>query len=315
MTIKVLISTESFGECGAEPLQMLLRENIEPVLNPFGRKLTQDEVIRLGKDCIGIIAGVEPLNDKVLKALPFLRCISRCGVGLDNIDLESARKLGIVVTNTPHGPTRAVAELTVGVILDMLRNISFHDRMTRSGNWQIKAGSLLLGKRVGILGLGNIGKTVAELLLALGAEVAGTEILPDLEWHWVYQVSLLTLEQLLEESEILSLHLSYRPENKHLIGEKEIKSMKEGAYLVNMSRGDVVDEDALYMALSGGHLAGAALDVFKEEPYSGPLTKLNNVVITPHIGSYARESRLEMEKQAVKNLLISSSQRSARCTK
>jgi len=303
MKSRILISPTTFGTCGMQPLELLEKEGYEVILNLFGRKMTSDEVIELGKDCLGIIAGVELLDAKVLESLPSLRGISRCGVGVDNIDLEKAKELGITVTNTPDGPTRAVAELTVGVILDLLRGISYRDKEIRKGNWYKGMGSLLLDKKVGILGLGRIGRMVAELLSRLDARVVGADIKPDRKWLEANKVPLLTLEELLGESDILCIHIAYSEDNRHIIGKKEIGSMKKGAYLVNLSRGGVVDEDALYLALKGNHLAGAALDVFEREPYTGALRELDNVVLTPHIGSYARESRLEMELQAVKNLL------------
>jgi D-3-phosphoglycerate dehydrogenase len=305
MKNKILISPTTFGTCGMQPLELLEEHNYEVILNPFGRKMTSDEIIKLGKDCIGIIAGVESLNTRVLESLPFLRCISRCGVGIDNIDLKRTKELGIIVKNTPDGPTRAVAELTVGIIFDVLRNLSYCDREIRNGNWYKGMGSLLQGKKVGILGLGRIGCAVAELLLRLDANVAGTDINPNVKWSERNKVSLLPLEELIKESEILCVHISYSEANRYLIGKKEIKSMKKGAYLVNLSRGGIVDEDALYQSLKGGHLSGAAVDAFEQEPYTGPLRELDNIVLTPHIGSYARESRLEMEIQAVKNLLES----------
>jgi D-3-phosphoglycerate dehydrogenase len=141
------------------------------------------------------------------------------------------------------------------------------------------------------------------MLLALGAKVAGTDIQPDYEWLQKNRVPLVSLEDLLKQSEILCLHVSYAIGNEHLIGRKEMEAMPEGAYLINTSRGEVIDHDALYSMLTNGHLSGAALDVFDQEPYSGPLTRLDNVILTPHIGSYAKEARLEMEMQAVKNLI------------
>lgn len=164
-------------------------------------------------------------------------------------------------------------------------------------------GGLVQGKKAGIIGLGRIGKRVAEMLLALGAKVAGTDIQPDYEWLQKKQIPLLDLEELLKQSEILCLHLSHKPDNKHLIGRKEMEAMPKGAYLINTSRGEVIDHDALYSMLTNGHLAGAALDVFDQEPYTGPLTQLDNVILTPHIGSYAREARVEMEIQAAENLI------------
>jgi D-3-phosphoglycerate dehydrogenase len=303
ITGRILISPTSYGKCGIQPLELLKERNYEIILNPFGRKMTSDEVIKFGKDCIGIIAGVEPLDARVLQSLSSLRCISRCGVGIDNIDLCKAEELGIIVKNTPDGPTRAVAELAIGVILDILRRISLRDRELRRGNWNKKMGCLLQNKKVGILGLGRIGRAVAELLLGLGADVAGTDNNPSIKWHKTHNVPLLGLEELLRESDIVCIHISYAENNRHLIGKKEIKLMKKGAYIINLSRGGIVDEDALYQALNGGRLSGAAVDVFEQEPYTGPLTELSNIVLTPHIGSYARESRLKMEIEAVNNLL------------
>lgn len=311
MKNKILISPTTFGTCGMQPLELLEKENCEVVLNHYGRKMTPDEVLKLGKNCIGIVAGDEPLNATVLESLPSLRCISRCGIGMDNVDLKRAKELRIVVKNTPDGPTRAVAELTVGVIFNLLRKISYCDREIRRGNWNKGMGCLLLNKKVGVLGLGRIGRMVAELLLGLGAIILGADVQPDTKWLAANKVPLLSFEDLVRESDILCIHIPYSEDNRHIIGKKEIESMKRGAYLINLSRRGIVDEGALYQALKRNHLAGAALDVFEQEPYTGPLTELDNVVLTPHIGSYARESRLKMEVQAVKNLLEVLDKRSA----
>ena len=252
---------------------------------------------------VGMNAGVEPITARVLQQAEGLKVISRCGVGVENVDLNAARSLGIAVTNTPNAPTQAVAELTIGLIFNLLRRISFLDRELRKGNWIKETGSLMRGKKVGIIGLGHIGKRVAEMLLALGAKVAGTDIQADYKWIQTNQVPLVSLEELLQQSEILCLHVSHTVSNKHLIGKKEIEAMPKGAYLINTSRGEVVDHDALYSMLNNGHLSGAALDVFDQEPYTGPLTRLDNVILTPHIGSYAREARVEMEIQAAENLI------------
>jgi len=300
---KILVSPTTFGTCGREPIDLAKEEGYDLLLNPFGRKMTEIELLDLGKDCIGTIAGDEPYNSAVLESLKDLRCISRCGVGLDNVDLEKAEELGIVVKNVPDGPTRAASELVVGLIFDILRNISYCDRDIRKGEWNKRMGSLLLEKKVGILGLGRIGRMVSELLIGLGADVCGNDLKADTIWLKKHNVPLISLEDLLKESDILCVHIPYSQDNRYIIGSKEIESMKEGAIIVNLSRGGIVDETALYDALKSGHLAGTALDVFETEPYTGPLTKLDNVLLTPHIGSYAKESRLNMELQSVKNLL------------
>jgi len=302
---RVLITTSSFGKDDSSPLNLLQNAGYETIINPHGRKLTEDEVLNLLLEVkpVGMIAGVEPLTTRVLQQAKGLKVISRCGIGMDNVDLDAARSLGIIVSNTPDAPTEAVAELTIGFIFNLLRKIAFLDRELRKGNWTKESGGLVRGKNVGVVGLGRIGKRVAEMLLALGAKVAGTDIQPDYEWLHRKQVPFISLEELLKQSEILCLHVSYTENSEHLIGRKEMESMPKGACLINTSRGEIVDHNALYSMLTSGHLSGAALDVFDHEPYTGPLTKLDNVVLTPHIGSYAREARIEMEIQAAENLI------------
>ena len=302
---RILITTSSFGKDDVSPLNLLKEAGYETIINPYGRKLTEDEVLDLLLEVkpVGMIAGVEPITARVLHQAEGLKVISRCGVGVENVDLTTARSLGIAVTNTPNAPTQAVAELTIGLIFNLLRRISFLDRELRKGNWTKEMGSLMRGKKVGIIGLGRIGKRVAEMLLALGAKVSGTDVQPDYKWLQTNQVPLVSLEELLKQSEILCLHVSHTVSNKHLVGKKEIEAMPKGACLINTSRGEVVDHDALYSMLANGHLSGAALDVFDHEPYTGPLTRLDNVILTPHIGSYAREARVEMEIQAAENLI------------
>ena len=301
----ILITTSSFAKDDISPLDLLRKAGYETITNPYKRKLTEDEVLKLLLEIkpVGMIAGVEPLTAQVLQQAKGLKVVSRCGIGLDSVDLDAAGSLGITVRNTPDAPTEAVAELTIGLILNLLRKISFMDRELRKGNWSKESGNLVRGKKVGIVGLGRIGKRVSEMLLALGANVAGTDIQPDHDWLKAKQVHLVSLEELLKQSEILCLHVSYTGSNEFLIGRNEMESMPKGACLINTSRGEIIDEDALYSMLTHGHLSGAALDVFSDEPYTGPLTKLENVVLTPHIGSYAREARIEMEIQAAENLI------------
>jgi len=305
MNGKILISSATFGRCGTEPQQLLEEAGYEVVLNTLGRQMTPEEVVTFGRDCVGIVASLENYNADVLSSLPQLRCISRLGVGTDNIDLEKAKALGITIRNTPDAPTRAVAELTVGLIFDILRNISHCDREMRGGTWYKYTGNLLYKRKVGILGLGRIGRTVAEILQKLGADVAGADIKPDMKWVEENNIVLMSQEKLFRENDIICLHISYAEENRHIIGGKELQSMKKGAYLVNLSRGGIVDEDALYRALKSKHLTAAAVDVFEHEPYTGPLAELDNVVLTPHCGSNAVECRQEMEIQAVRNLIES----------
>jgi len=303
MKPKVLTSPSSMGQVGSEPFDLLKEHGYEIINNPFGRKLTEDEVIELAKDCIGIVAGVEPLTPRVMDALPILRCISRVGVGMDSVDLDYAKKKGIIVTNTPDGPTRGVAELTLALTLSLLRKIPQADANMKNRIWKKQIGNLFLGKKIGIIGLGRIGRTVAELFRALGNTVSGYDLYPDLDWAKSHDVEVLDLESVLSNSDIITLHVPGNSDGSPMLGKNEISKIKSGAFLINVARGGVVDESALLEALKYDHLAGAAIDVFSEEPYSGPFCDLDNVVLTPHLGSYAKEGKLQMEIDAVQNLI------------
>jgi D-3-phosphoglycerate dehydrogenase len=301
--MKILTSPSSMGEISPKPFDLLRENGYEVINNPFGRKLTEDEVIDLAKDCIGIVAGVEPLTKKVMEALPQLRCISRVGVGMDNVDLEYAESKNIAVVNTPDGPTRSVAELTLAMTLSMLRRIPQADATMKSGQWKKQTGNLILDKTVGIIGLGRIGRLVAELFRGIGNPVIGFDPYVDSRWAKEKGVTVKSFEEVISQADILTLHIPANKDKTPVIGEKEIAQMKEGAFLVNLSRGGVVDEKALYESLKNGKLTGAAVDVFTQEPYNGQLCELDNIILTPHIGSYAKEGKSQMETDAVNNLI------------
>ena len=300
---KVLLSPSSFGKISNEPLTLLKNKNFEIVDNPYGRKLTEDETIKLASGCIGIIAGVESLSEKVLKELPELKIISRVGVGMDSVDLNYAKNAGITVVNTPDGPTLAVAELTLALTMSLLRRIPMADAKIKSGVWEKETGNLLSGKTIGIIGLGRIGKKTAEIFRALGNPVIGYDLFPDQDWAKKNNVNFVAIEEALKNADILSLHVSGGKDNNSLLGHKELDLIKKSALLINVSRGGVVNEAALYDSLKNKKLAGAAIDVFENEPYSGELTKLENVILTPHLGSYASEAKVQMEIDSVKNFL------------
>ncbi len=292
--MQVLITTSTFNLDNFKQLELLNKAQIEVNLNPFATRLTEDQAIDLlGTNTIGLIAGLEPLTEKVLTSAKSLKVIARVGTGLDSVDLVAAKKLGITVLNTPDAPTQAVAELTLGHILGLLRNISVADRQIRNGVWRGLMGSLLQTKTVGIIGFGRIGKRVAGLLSAFGAKVIiSDELATSTEYLNV------GLNELCAKSDVITLHLPYNDSTHHIINEKQLNLMKKGSYFVNISRGGLVDEDALLTALKSGRIAGAALDCFEHEPYDGELRNFDNVQITAHMGSYARETRDLMEREA-----------------
>jgi D-3-phosphoglycerate dehydrogenase len=300
---KILTSPSSFGQIAREPFDLLTRAGFEIINNPYGRKLTEDEVISLAKDCIGIVAGVEPLTARVIDALPGLKCISRVGIGMDSVDLNYAAKKGIIIKNTPDGPTRAVAELTLGMTLALLRKIPQAHYDLKNKVWKKQTGNLILNKVIGIIGLGRIGKLVSQLFKGIGNPVIGYDPFADKAWALKYGVELTDFETVLKTVDIITIHVPGNEDNSPVIGAKEIDLIKPGAFLINISRGGIVNEDALYDALSSKRLSGAAIDVFSEEPYYGRLCDLDNVVLTPHLGSYAEEGKLLMEIDAVNNLI------------
>lgn len=297
----ILITTSTFGYYDTRAINQLKDAGCKIIRNPFKRKLTEDEVRKLvaKNNPVGIIAGVEPLTKSVMDAAHDLKVISRCGIGMDAVDLKAAEERGIVVQNTPDAPTISVAELTLGMILGLLRKIKIADRSIKEGKWLRPMGNLLHKKTVGIIGCGRIGTYLGTLLTAFECHLLGYDINDVNNTNF----NIVSIKQLLNESDIVSLHLPYTAENHHFIDMAEIREMKNSAILVNAARGGLVNEQVLYDSLVKGDLAGAALDCFENEPYNGELIELDNVLLTSHIGSYAIEGRNNMEQQAVDNLL------------
>jgi D-3-phosphoglycerate dehydrogenase / 2-oxoglutarate reductase len=298
--LRVLVSTSSFAAADPTPLKRLEQAGCEVTLNPHGRVLTEDEVVALLADVDGLIAGTEPLTERVMAERPQLRVISRVGVGLERVDLVAAVERGVRVFITPDALTDAVAELTLGAMLTVLRRVPEMNAALHAGGWEKKMGTLLRGKTVGIVGLGRIGKAVALLLQPFGVRVVARDAEPDREWAEAHGVEFMSLDDLVGVVEILTVHASGRD---CLIGADELSRLPAGAIVLNAARGGLVDEHALHEGLVSGRIAGCYLDTFEREPYDGPLRDVPNALLTPHAGSYAREARARMELEAVENLL------------
>jgi D-3-phosphoglycerate dehydrogenase len=296
----ILTTTTSFAEESRDVVKQMENNGLKLVVNPLGRKLNEEELVRLLEDFqpVGLLAGTEPITRLVLdKAQSYLKIISRVGVGWHNVDREAASQMGILVYRTPGVLSQAVAELTIGLILSALRFISSNDRLVRQGKWQKVMGGLLDGKTVGIIGFGNIGHRVGELVTAFGARV----VFYDTQRIRVPWAQAISLSDLLTKADIITIHASG---DERILGPQELnKIRKEGVILVNTARGGLIDELALQNCLKEGRIRFACLDVFEDEPYCGPLCSLENVILSPHIGSYAREARVLMERKAVENLL------------
>ena len=294
---KILIGPSTFAAVDPTPLEALNDSGLEVIDNPFKRRLTRAELLDLlTPDVVGLIAGLEPLDRQVMSNSS-LKVISRCGSGMSNVDLTAASDLGIAVRSTPTAPVTAVAELVVGAILNLLRSVPSMDRSLHRREWNKRIGQQLSGKTVAVVGFGRIGRRVSQLLKAFDTKIIAVDPVrsdpPD-------GVNFLNLAEALELADIVTLHCSGED---HLIGDSELQRMQPGSYLVNAARGGLVDEDALVQALDRDHIAGAYLDTFGTEPYQGPLCEYDQVLLTPHIGSYTVECRLQMETEAVDNLL------------
>lgn len=300
MSGKVLISTRSFAVADKEPLDLLLSRGLEPVMNPHGRKLEPAESVALLQGAVGLIAGTEKLDDAVFSAVPQLRVISRVGTGMDNVDIEAAKKRGIQVFNTPNAPTLAVAEMALGCMLSLLRQLHSCDASVRASKWSAPLGRQLTGKTVGIVGFGRIGRELARLLSPFRATLLAFDPVQDTAAASALGARYVPLEELLAQSDVVTLHMAGA---KRVFDADKLGLMKKGAVLLNLARGGLVDEAALLESLRAGALAGAALDVFEAEPYVGPLRELPQVLLTPHMASATAETRKRMELEAVQNLL------------
>ena len=301
--MKVFVSTHPFSSTSDIPMQLVKENGIELSVNEHGRKITTKELAQDIKDAEVLVAGTEKITEEVFENAPNLKLISRVGIGLDGIDFELCKKYGVRVAYTPDAPTMAVAELCVGMILDLARKITDTNIKIKNGIWNRYMGTLLYGKKVGIFGMGRIGKSLIHLLQPFNVEFLVHDIEPDLAFARLYNVKLLTKEEVLQESDIVSINLPLKDDTKDYITMKELESMKQDSILINTARGGIVNEKDLYEALKSHIINSAAVDVFEEEPYTGPLTTLENCLLTCHMGASTIDSRTDMEVQALEEVI------------
>jgi len=300
---KVLVTSTSFNKVDPLPRERLVEYGCEIVDNPFSRPLKENELIPLLENVDGVIAGLDEYSRAAISSSRKLRVISRYGVGLDNIDLEAARERAILVVNTPEVNTQAVADLTFGLILAVCRKIPQAHFSTQKGKWGRLIGRGVYKKSIGIIGLGRIGKAVAERARGFSMEILAYDVKDEISSEG-QGVRFLPLDELLAEGDFITLHCDLNPGSKGIIGARELALMKKTAYLINTARGGLIDEKTLFEALQKGAIAGAALDAFQDEPpVNSPLLTLDNIITTPHIGSYTHEALLEMGLIAVENLI------------
>lgn len=286
---------------------VLICDHVNPTLKEIleknGLKVTYEPEItpeqiaeKIGNFQVVVVRGRTKLSRELIEKADKCKIIARVGVGLDNIDQEAAKEKNVRVINAVEGATTAVAELVIGFMLSMAREIPRADREIRNGNWIKKelAGTELKGKYLGIIGLGNIGKRLGRLTRALNMNIIGYDVIP-IDDEFSKEVGLMKadLDTLLSSADYVSLHVPLLDSTHHMINAEKLKLMKNTARIINTSRGGVIDEEALYNSLKEGNIAGAALDVFETEPATGnKLTTLPNFIATPHMGAQTKEAQL-----------------------
>lgn len=267
-------------------------------------RLGADEIEALAGGYEVLAVGVDVVTRRAMENGARLGIVAKYGTGVDNIDVEAATDLGIVVLNAPGANKIAVAELTLGLMIALARKLPQHHAWTKAGAWERRVGTELFGKTLGIIGLGQIGKEVARRSKGLGMRVVAHDIVWDHEFAQANSVQRLPFEEVLQRADIVSLHVPQTPETVGFIGTRELALMQPGGMLVNTARGVLVDPEALLTALTSGHLAGAAVDVFAVEPPSGdPLLELDSLIVSPHRGARTVEARKRMSRMVTEGIL------------
>lgn len=289
---KVLVTATNFSALCAEAKSLLEENGVTVIENPHNRPMTLEELKDVVGDVNGVIAGVDTWDESIFQLAPQLKVISRFGVGVDNIDIKKAKEYGIKVTNAPKLNSNAVAELTINLILSSLRNTPNLHFSTKIGKWERFVGTELKGKTVGLLGFGNIAQSVAKKLQSFDVKVLAYDKYPNEEIAEQYNVIFTSYEEILQSSDVVSMHLPNIQETHHFMNQERFGKMKDGSYFINTSRGGLVDEIALHDALKTGKLKFAGIDVYEVEPVkpTNALFELDNIVTTPHTAAETYET-------------------------
>ncbi len=300
---KILVTPRSLTPARGPGLEPLERAGYELVFSAPGRLPGEDELLALLPGCVGYLAGVEPIGERVLAAAPGLVAISRNGVGIDNIDLVAAERHGVRVLRADGANSRAVAELTLALVFGALRHVPREDALVKAGKLERFQGREAGGRTLGIVGCGAIGKLVAEFGLALGMRVLAYDVAPDVSFAPATDFRFATLDEVLAAADVVSLHCP-PPSGRPLVTEVELARMRAGAVLVNTARAGLVDPTAVLAALRSGSLSAYATDtVDAESPDLAPLFRDERAIATPHIGAYTEETVARATAAAVENLL------------
>lgn len=300
---KVVASAVTFGKVNMEPVNRLREKECEVLTNQFGRPFTKEEFASIAGDADAIIVGNDKVPGDVIRQLKNLKIIAKHGVGTDSIDIKTANELGIVVTNATGTNSQEVADLAFGMIHTFARWIHIVNQTTKEGQWYKPMGISLYNKTIGIIGVGRIGTATAKRATGYDMNILGYDLVERPEAKAI-GVNYTGLEELISKSDIISLHVPLTEKTRNLINADRFKLFKKGAILINTARSQLLDNDALYFALTDGTLRGYATDVYDyEPPAQKPFFELDNVLLTPHIGGTCIESNLRMGTTAVDNVI------------
>jgi D-3-phosphoglycerate dehydrogenase / 2-oxoglutarate reductase len=302
--MKALITTVPFGAQNKLPLELLEIAGVDYLINPYNKRLTENELIELISDFDTLIAGTEPITKKVIDNAPNLKFISRVGIGLDSVDLIAAKSKGIKVSYTPDAPAPAVAELTMGLILTLLRSVHASNFQLHKGEWERVFGRRLADISLGVIGVGRVGSRVIRRTKAFGTpKILVNDIDSSSRSDLDFKLEWVSKEKIYKESDIICLHLPLTRQTKNMVKKEQLLSMKKDAAIINVSRGGIINEEDLYDVMKSGHLSGAAIDVFENEPYFGKLTEIDRCILTPHLGSMSVDCRSKMEIEATEEAI------------
>lgn len=303
--MKVLITPRSFGKYNLEEMDKLFKnENIEYVTNPYGRILTEEEMIKELEDVDGIIVGIDPLNEKVLSHAKKLKAIAKYGVGVDNIDMKYCEEHNISVSRTLGANSNAVADYAFALLMSLSRRVVEINNKCKEGDWSKKVSLDTYGKKIGVIGLGAIGKGVVRRASGFDMEIYGYDLYKDQDFIEEYKINFTDVETIIKECDFISLHLPLTSETRHLINDTMLKKAKDNLIIINTARGGLIDEEALYQAIKNKEIYGAGLDVFDQEPPSeSKLLELENVIVGSHTAASSIDATKIMSEMATKNII------------
>lgn len=304
---KILVSASHFDTLCKEAYELFIQHGHEVIFDPSRSfpAYSYNELKEIIGDIDAVLIGMDIYNEDIFKIAPKLKAVAKFGVGVDNIDGEAAKKYGIKVLNAPGQNSNAVAELTVAFMIAVLRGLIPLHKQMEQGKWPRYMGNEIKGKAVGLLGFGAIARLVAKKLAAFECRVIAYDLYPNMQEAEKYGVKIVSMEEVIEQGDIVSIHIPAAKESHHLFSAETFARMKKGSYLINAARGALVDLDALSQAIQTGHIAGAALDAFEIEPLpvDSPILQCENIVLTPHTGAETKESYRNVSLCTAKDII------------